>query len=179
MGEEMRPAFEPVRPVTDDTATESTPATRRTGTSYRAAQAEAARPASVAAERPRIFPQVPTHAVAMAHERRYHPRAYLRLPLRLTHVNRRPEPLPVTLLTQNISSSGVFFLAPRNMAPGTAIELEVALIERPLGRGSVRMSTAAHVVRTMPTDTPGWHGVAATFDDFDFHRDEDIPDRYI
>lgn len=129
--------------------------------------------------KPRIFPRVPTHAVAMAHEQRLHPRAYLRLPLRLTRVGTRPEPLPVTLLTQNISSSGVYFLAPRDIAPGTSIELEVALIERPLGRGSVRMSTAAHVVRVEPTDTPGWHGLAATFDDFDFHRDEQVPPRFL
>jgi hypothetical protein len=140
--------------------------------------AEAAGPAQTAAK-PRIFPRVPTHAVAVAQERRAHPRAYLRLPLRLTRVGNRPEPLPVTLLTQNISSSGVFFLAPRNIPPGTAIELEVALVERPLGRGSVRMSTAAHVVRVTPTDTPGWHGLAATFDDFDFHRDEQIPERFL
>jgi hypothetical protein len=175
----MRAAFEPAQPEANDTAEARTHVPRSGGTSFAAARAEAARPASVTAERPRIFPRVPTHAVAMAHERRYCPRAYLRLPLRLTHVNHRAEPLPVTLLTQNISSSGVFFLAPRDIAPGTAIELEVALVERPLGRGSVRMATAAHVVRTMPADTLGWHGVAATFDDFDFRRDEEIPDRYI
>jgi hypothetical protein len=82
------------------------------------------------------------------------------------------------LLTQNISSSGVFFLAPRRIEPGTPIELEVALIERPLGKGSVRMSTAAHVVRSEPAPAPGWHGVAASFDDIAFDRDEAVPERF-
>lgn len=137
-----------------------------------------AEPAPRAASRVRIFPRVPTHAVAMPNERRYHPRAYLKLPLRLVRVANRAEPVPVTLLTQNISSGGAYFLAPRDLAPGTSLELEVGLVERPLGMGSVRMSTAAHVVRTMPSTTPGWHGVAVQFDDIDFHRDEDVPSRF-
>jgi len=128
--------------------------------------------------KPRVFARVPTHVVGVAQERRLCPRAALHLPLRLKRVGDREEPVPVTLLTQNISSSGVYFLAPRWIEPGTPIELEVGLVERPLGRGSVRMTTAAHVVRVEPTDTPGWHGLAATFDDFAFDRDEPIPPRF-
>lgn len=126
----------------------------------------------------RPFSDVPTHVVGVAHDRRAHARAYLRLPLRLTAVNGRAEPVSVTLLTQNISSSGIYFLAPRQLEPGTALELEVALVERPLGQGSVRMATAAHVVRAEPANTPGWHGIAARFDDFDFRRDETLPVRF-
>jgi hypothetical protein len=37
------------------------------------------------------------------------------------------------------------------------------------------MSTAAHVVRVDATGTPGWHGVAASFDDIEFRRDETLP----
>jgi hypothetical protein len=89
-----------------------------------------------------------------------------------------PEQVPVTLLTRNISSSGVYFLAPKKLEPGMQIELEVALVERPLGRGGVRMAAIAHVVRSEETLEPGWHGVAATFDDMAFNRDEAVPRRF-
>jgi hypothetical protein len=123
------------------------------------------------------FGRVPTHAVRFPLERRSHARAALNLPLRLHRVGGQLEPTPLTLLTRNISSSGVFFLAPKPIAPGTAIELEVALVDRPLGQGSVRMCTAAHVVRSEPASSPGWHAVAATFDDIAFDRDEAVPNR--
>jgi PilZ domain-containing protein len=127
---------------------------------------------------PRRFARVPTHAVGVAHDRRRNPRASLSLPLRLTRVGDIAETIPVTLVVRNISSSGIFFLAPRNLEPGTAIEFEVALVERPLGFGSVQMSTAAHIVRVEETDMPGWRGYAASFDDFSLKRDDVIPLRY-
>lgn len=108
-----------------------------------------------------------------------HPRAALRLPLRLTQVNQQREPVPVTLLTRNISSSGVYFLSPKRIEPGTAIELEVGLVERPLGKGGVRLRTLAHVVRTEESPEPGWHGMAARFDDIAFQRDEELPARFL
>ena len=126
----------------------------------------------------RPFARVPTHAVGVASERRCSARAYLRLPLRLVGVEGQQEVYAVTLLTQNISSSGVYFLAPRPLDPGAGIELEVGLVDRPFGRGSVRMTTAAHVVRVEACSTPGWHGIAACFDDFDFRRDESLPPRF-
>ena len=126
----------------------------------------------------RSFERVPTHAVGVARERRRQPRAVLSLPLRLTRVGDKREPVPVTLVTRNISSSGVYFLAPREIEPGTAIELEVALVERPLGMGSVQMCTAAHIVRAEETDLPGWRGYAARFDDFALQRDDVLPLRY-
>lgn len=127
---------------------------------------------------PRRFARVPTHAVGVAEERRRYPRASLCLPLRLTRIGGVKERVPVTLVTRNISSSGVFFLAPREMQEGTAIELEVALIDRPLGFGRVQMCTSAHIVRTQESDMPGWHGYAASFDDFALERDDVIPLRY-
>lgn len=127
---------------------------------------------------PRRFARVPTHAVGVAQERRRYPRAWLSLPLRLTRVGAVAEPVPVTLVTRNISSSGIYFLAPRELESGTAIELEVALVERPLGYGRVQMCTAAHIVRAEDTDMPGWRGYAATFDDFALERDDVVPRRY-
>lgn len=123
----------------------------------------------------RYFARIPTHAIGVASERRRYPRAGLSLPLRLVRVEGVAEFAPVLLVTRNISSSGVFFLAPREMAIGTAIELQVALVERPLGFGSVQMYTAAHIVRTEHCDTPGWHGYGASFDDFALERDDIIP----
>ena len=127
---------------------------------------------------PRRFTRVPTHAIGVARERRRYPRASLCLPLRLISVGETAEPFPIALVTRNISSSGIFFLAPRELHAGTAIELEVSLTERPLGQGRVRMCTAAHIIRTENTDTPGWHGYAASFDDFALQRDDVIPLRY-
>ena len=124
------------------------------------------------------FTRVPTHAIGVARERRRNPRACLCLPLRLMSVGEAHEGFPVALVTRNISSSGIYFLAPRKFEAGTAIELEVALVDRPLGYGRVQMCTAAHVVRAEETDTPGWRGYAASFDDFALRRDDVLPLRY-
>jgi hypothetical protein len=127
---------------------------------------------------PRRFARVPTHTIGVASERRRYPRASLSLPLRLTRIGSAVEPIPVTLVTRNISSSGVCFLAPREIEPGTPIELEVALVDRPLGFGRVQMCTAAHIVRAEDTDIPGWRAYAASFDDFALQRDDVLPMRY-
>jgi len=123
----------------------------------------------------RYFARIPTHAIGVASERRRYPRAALSLPLRLVRVDGQPDFAPVLLVTRNISSSGIFFLAPREIAIGTAIELQVALVERPFGLGTVQMYTAAHIVRTEECDMPGWRGYAASFDDFALQRDDIVP----
>src|SRR3989449_7201381 len=46
-----------------------------------------------------------SHVVGVVQERRLYPRAALRLPLRLKRVAGQREPVPVTLVTKNISSS--------------------------------------------------------------------------
>jgi hypothetical protein len=97
--------------------------------------------------------------------------------MRLLRVAEQPEPFPVTLVTRNISSSGIYFLAPRVISPGAAIELEVARLERPAGQGRVQMCTAAHIVRCDAVDMPGWYGYAASFDDFALRRDDVVPMR--
>jgi len=126
----------------------------------------------------RRFARVPTHAVGVFPEQREYPRASLRLPLRLRCVNGRTEDSPITLVTRDISSSGVFFLCPRNLAVQTAIELEVVLVSRPLGRGNVVIVSKARVKRTEPAAMPGWFGIAASFEDLEFDRDDNIPTRY-
>jgi len=124
---------------------------------------------------PRRFVRVPTHAVGVHLEQRERPRAALRLPLKLRSVAGRKEEFPVTLVTRDISSSGVFFLCPKALAPGTEIELDIVLVSRPLGYGNVVVSSRARVERAEAANMPGWHGIAASFDDFAFDRDDRVP----
>lgn len=122
----------------------------------------------------RRFARVPTHAVGVFPEHREYPRASLRLPLRLRAVDGRAEDFPITLVTRDISSSGVFFLCPRQLALKTQVELEVVLISRPMGRGNVVIVSTARVTRIEPAAMPGWFGIAASFDELEFGRDDHI-----
>jgi hypothetical protein len=111
-------------------------------------------------------------------ERRAYARAKLSLPLRVKRIAGQREPKQQSLCTTNISSSGVLFLCPQRIEPGTPIEIEVCLVDRPLGRGTVRMMTEAHIVRAELSSKPGWHALAASFDDITFQRDEPLPPRF-
>ena len=128
---------------------------------------------------PRRFVRVPTHAVGMHPEQREYPRASLNLPLRLRSEGGVPEEFPVTLVTRNISSTGVYFLCPKQLPVGASIELEIVLVSKPLGLGNVVAVAAARVCRTEPAAMPGWHGIAAAFDDVQFDRDDRVPSRYL
>jgi hypothetical protein len=128
---------------------------------------------------PRRFARVPTHAVGVNHEQREYPRASLKLPLRLRSVGALAEDFPVTLVTRDISSTGVFFLCPKEIAVGALIELEIVLVSRPMGHGSVVIVSTARVQRIEPAAMPGWYGVAAAFDDVHFDRDDGLPSRFL
>lgn len=130
------------------------------------------------APQPRRFVRVPTHAVGVHLEQRECPRASLRLPLKLRSVGGVLEEYPVTLVTRDISSSGVFFLCPKSLAVDTGIELDIVLVSRPLGYGNVVVSSKARIRRVEPANMPGWFGIAASFDDFAFDRDDHIPGRF-
>ncbi len=127
---------------------------------------------------PRRFVRVPTHAVGVYPDQREFPRATLKLPLKLKSVNGVAEEFSVTLVTRNISSTGVYFLCPKHLAEGTHIELEIVLVSRPMGRGNVVMVSQARVRRTEPAAVLGWHGVAASFTDLEFDRDDRVPSRF-
>lgn len=118
---------------------------------------------------------VPTHTVGRASERRAYVRARLALPLRMQRIAGQRDSRSNSLHTHDISSSGVFFHYPQHLEPGTPIEFEILLVDRPFGRGSVRMCTTAHVVRMQDIGKPGWHGLAAIFDDIRYVRDEFLP----
>lgn len=128
--------------------------------------------------KPKGISRVPTHAVRPVEERRAYARAKLSLPLRLKRIAGQREQKQHVLRTTNISSSGVLFLYPQRIEPGTPIEIEVCLVDRPLGRGTVRMMTEAHIVRAEPSSRTGWHALAACFDDITFQRDEAVPPRF-
>ena len=128
---------------------------------------------------PRRFVRVPTHAVGVHPEHREYPRATLKLPLRLRSVNRVLEEFPVTLVTRDISSTGVYFLCPKPLEAGASIELEIVLVSRPLGRGNVVVATMARVNRAEPAATPDWYGIAASFDEMQFNRDDGVPSTFL
>jgi hypothetical protein len=129
-------------------------------------------------ELPRRFIRVPTHAVGVHPEHREYPRASLKLPLKLHSVAGQLEEFPITLVTRDISSSGCYFLCPKELPVNAAIELQIVLVSKPLGQGNVVMASLAHVARVQPANVPGWFGVAATFDDVTFDRDDFVPERF-
>ena len=122
--------------------------------------------------------RAPTHAARPAQERRAYTRAKLSLPLRLKRIAGQRERNSQPLRTTDISSSGVLFLYPEHIEPGTPVEIEVFLVDRPFGRGTVRMMTEAHIVRAEPAMRSGWHALAVTFDEITFQRDEPLPSRF-
>jgi hypothetical protein len=128
---------------------------------------------------PRRFVRVPTHAVGVHPEHREYPRATLKLPLRLRSVNHILEKYPVTLVTRDISSTGVYFLCPKPLEVGASVELEIVLVSRPLGRGNVVVATMARVERAEPAAVPNWYGIAASFIDMQFDRDDGVPSRFL
>ena len=67
---------------------------------------------------------------------------------------------------------------PKSLALETEIELDIVLVSRPLGYGNVVVSSRAHVKRVEPANMPGWFGIAVSFDDFAFDRDDNIPGRF-
>jgi hypothetical protein len=127
---------------------------------------------------PRRFARVPTHAVGVYPEHREYPRAALKLPLKLRGVDTVRETFPITLVTRDVSSTGVYFLCPKPLTVGASIELEIVLVSRPLGRGNVVVASMAHVRRVEPAAMPNWYGIAASFDDVQFDRDDGIPIRF-
>jgi hypothetical protein len=130
-------------------------------------------------ELPRRFIRVPTHAVGVHPEHREYPRASLQLPLKLHSTNGIVEDFPVTLVTRDISSTGVYFLCPKQLPMNAAIELQIVLVSRPLGQGNVVMTSNAYVRRIHPAAMPGWFGIAANFDEVSFDRDDLIPSRFL
>jgi hypothetical protein len=128
---------------------------------------------------PRRFARVPTHAVGVLPEHREYPRATLKLPLRLRTVNNVPEEFPVTLVTRDVSSTGVYFLCPRPLVLGASLEIEIVLVSKPMGHGNVVLATRARVQRSEPAAMPGWYGIAASFDDVQFDRDDRVPARFL
>src|SRR5271168_381157 len=127
---------------------------------------------------PRRFVRVPTYAVGVVPEHREYPRATLKLPLRLRSVNGAAEEFPITLVTRDVSSTGVYFLAPKTIAKGATVELEIVLVSRPMGCGNVVIATTATVRRVEPAAVPTWFGIAASFDDLQFGRDDGVPNRF-
>jgi hypothetical protein len=129
---------------------------------------------------------VPCFEFEVTENRRNHARLPLRFPLRIRQMGGKAAAVNGSLVTENISSTGVYFLAPLQPQPNTLVELEIGLTDLPFdfrsghpersrgvprGRERVRMRARARVVRVEPACKAGWHGLAATFDEMSFDRD--------
>jgi hypothetical protein len=126
---------------------------------------------------PRGMDRVPTHAVTVANEQRAYARAQLQLALRILRIAGRRETNFDQVTTIDISSSGLRTCGPLESAVGTPVHLEVDLVKRPSGCGSVRLITQAQVVRAQ-ADSRGWHTLAFSFDEITFERDELAPPQF-
>lgn len=127
---------------------------------------------------PRGIERVPTHAVPVVNERRAYPRAQLQLPMRILRIAGHRETGFDQVMTVDISSSGLRTVCPFEIPIGTPVHLEVELVKRPAGQGSVRLLTQAQVVRVQPDSTKGWHTLAFSFDEITFERDELISPQF-
>jgi hypothetical protein len=96
-------------------------------------------------------------------ERRRYPRFNAWLPLRLISVAGKMEPAGETLLTQNVSKTGVCFPARRRIEPGQFIKVEVTLLGGGPAGNDVRVSAEGYIVRAEAGDEPGWYNLAAAF----------------
>jgi hypothetical protein len=106
-------------------------------------------------------------------ERRQYPRFNVCVPLRLKAVGDRVETNPAPLLTQNLSKTGLCFPSPQRIEPGESIEVEVTLLGVGPGGNNICVSGSGYIVRAESTQTPGWHKLAAAFDESPF--DDDLP----
>ena len=123
--------------------------------------------------------RVPTHAVHVANERRVYPRAHLQLPMRILRIAGNREMEFDQVMTIDISSSGLRASCPFEIPVGTPVHLEVELVRRPSGCGTVRLITQAQVVRTLPDNqSNGWHTLAFSFEEISFERDELAPPQF-
>lgn len=98
-------------------------------------------------------------------ERRRHPRFTAWLPLRLKVVGGILEPNPASLVTQNLSKTGLCFPSPQRIEPGKSIEVEVTLPGAGPGGNDMRISSTGYIVRAESTKEPGWYRLAAAFDE--------------
>ena len=98
-------------------------------------------------------------------ERRRYPRFLAWLPLRVIAVGGKPEPRPLTLLTQNISKTGLCFPAPDRIELGQFIQVEIILRGSGPDHKDIRISNEGCVVRIEPGRRPGWYRLAAVFDE--------------
>ncbi len=110
---------------------------------------------------------------ALINDRRMNPRLPLQLPLEVCRTNGQGvRVLGASLVSRDISTMGVYFVSPERLERGAQVELDVALVDRPLDRGRVRLKTRGEVVRVEPDGAEGNHGLAVRFDEISFHYED-------
>jgi hypothetical protein len=75
------------------------------------------------------------------------------------------EPDPASLVTQNLSKTGLCFPSPQRIEPGQSIEVEVTFVGAGLDGRNVSVSGTGYIVRVESSKTPGWYRLAAAFDE--------------
>jgi hypothetical protein len=116
-------------------------------------------------------------------DRRRYRRFVVSLPFELRRVAGIPEREIMTLISHDISNSGLKFTSPRRIEPGLSIEVEVKLVGHGPAGNDLHVSGMGYIVRIeigaqpgryqlaaafdeMPRgDQPGWNQLAAAFDD--------------
>ena len=122
--------------------------------------------------KPRVGVGHRKRAVLLVEEKRLYPRLPLNLPLRLRRIAGQP---PATnghgLWTEDISSCGVRFQAAHEIELDVPVELEVELVNGPLGGRHLQMVTLARIVRSGPGKKPGWQEFGAQFEEITFNAE--------
>jgi hypothetical protein len=103
--------------------------------------------------------------VTLTPERRRHQRFTAWLPLRLLAVGGIIQKYPLLLLTQNLSKTGLCLPSPQRIEPGLSIEVEVTFLGVGLRGNNISITSTGHIVRAELSKKPGWHKLAAAFEE--------------
>lgn len=96
-------------------------------------------------------------------DRRRYPRYAVRMPFRLTRVNKQPESGIKLLLSEDISKAGLCFSFDRQIEIGHSIEVEVTLPGHGPAGNDLLISGTGRIVRAEKSDKPGHYNLAAEF----------------
>ena len=98
-------------------------------------------------------------------ERRRYPRFSVSLPLRLKRMKNQKEGDVETLLSEDISRSGLRFRTRERIALGESIEVEVTLAAHGPAGADILVIGKGLIVRSEKSHEAGWYQLAAAFAD--------------
>jgi len=104
-------------------------------------------------------------------ERRRYPRFAVRLPFRLRRVAGRVESQAGTLVSNDVSKTGLRFTTERHIPPGQSIEVELTLAGYGPGGDDLQILGTGYIVRAEESAEPGKYQMAAVFDELPSDND--------